>query len=157
MLLWLAAMFIGCVHDRLTISESAYPATHDVLTPDVAVRSIVYDPSLERYREVWEAEVARRYDSCVLVLVHGDCVFGVWYAVMPGAAKPMTDLVAELRLTYPHDRIVLMSCNPCGMVLDAENVTYANADVWLVPDRVLDPRSLIAPDVIGNVYEFTEN
>lgn len=84
----------------------------------------------------WIAETSRRYETFVLVLVHGEDVDGVWTA-FPDAGSPVSveTLVERVRRDWPRRQIVLIVCNPGGHDLAVPGVAYSCQMVWLIPTR----------------------
>lgn len=144
----------------------------------------VLDPSLGQFEEMWRAEINRKFDHAVGILVHGgDFVEGQWI-VGTGYGRHVStvgEVVSHYQHLYPDRTIVLLACNPGHIDLHMPGVYYAKSSVWCVPDRALTPammsngkslqhlgfpflsgdvevprpsRWALEPDVVGNIYEF---
>lgn len=149
----------------------------------------VRDSSLALTVPFWQTEITRRFPNAVVILCHGggftkdewviqDNPDGQYGTTCEHVDKVLDDERAE----YPDRTIVLLSCNPCHIVLHGHpNCYYFDSSVWVIPDRfynpgndnpfntmtidrerggyVQDPQSIISlrstidPDVKGNVFE----
>jgi len=109
----------------------------------------------------WDDEIEAEYPNALLVIAHGntDPGTGEWYAYPTDSDPlPVREVVLNVRKTYPERHIVLLVCNPDGLILDGvNNVSYARESVWIWPDRVVqyNIRDLIDPDGVGSFDEFT--
>lgn len=161
------------------------PDTVPKHTAGPAVIMDVRDASLEEFAPAWAAEVQRRFPHSVMVLCHGgNVVTDEWviaddpYGPYGKVAEPVDVVLTKEREEYPDRTIVLLSCNPCHVAIHGHpGCFYADASVWCTPDRALlpfttnkytldgnrgdalndlRPRSESNPDVVGNIFEFTE-
>ncbi len=129
------------------------------LPPTLWVSSTTY----AAYALYWQQEVGRTYPGAVMVAVHGRTgPDGRWW-VFPDRMQPepVVDLIARIRVDYPHRTIVMIACNPGGHRLPPSitNVAYALTDVWSEPDSMLDPREatfreFVYGDLAGSLAEF---
>jgi hypothetical protein len=103
----------------------------------------VLDSSLQWCAEYWRAEIDRRFDGAVGVLVHGgDLVKGQWVvkaSLFEGHLMPAEELVRQMKQRYPDRTIVLLACNPGHIRLEEPGVYYFVSNVWCVPDRAITP------------------
>jgi hypothetical protein len=108
------------------------------------------------------AETASRYESFVLLMVHGNEFAGEWFAFPDDTPPVLVEcLVQAAQQAFPDTRVVAVICNPGGVSLETPGVSYATRSVWIIPDRFLDPwRNLLRDfplNEVGNIYEFIEN
>lgn len=110
----------------------------------------------------WVADGYTKYPEFVLLAVHGQTMYGQWYAFPDDReALLVDDVLWDLRRKHPGIRIVAVVCNPDGLVTEVPGVTYAQKTVWAIPTRhtglfVRLTRSLI-PDTIGSINQLIEN
>lgn len=114
----------------------------------------------------WRAEAAYRFplDKFAMVFAHGVTRGAVWTASTDHYGElPVESLLRLLRLR--HDfwgrRIVLICCNEGAHDLAMPRVSYAKNLVWVVPDSFNGGNNwrdlLHGEEVVGNIYEFTNN
>jgi hypothetical protein len=108
-----------------------------------SVIMVTLDPSLTQYEAMWKAEIGRRFDNAVGILVHGgDFVEGQWIvgaSFTPGHVTLTKDAVEQVMKMYPGRTVVLLACNPGHLNLGIPGVYHSTANVWCVPDRALTP------------------
>lgn len=151
-------ILICCV--VLLASCTIYPYTSQPRPQSTPSHVLSFD--IQFGEDKWLDEIGLRYADAVAVFVHGNthAETGEWYAYPSvGIAVPMEELVEELRETYPDDRIVLLVCNPDGLELDSPGVTYAKANVWVIPDRFVHPllQPFRKPGNVGSVFDMEHN
>jgi hypothetical protein len=106
--------------------------------PPVIVECL--DPTLELFAPLWRAEIGRRFDNAVVILVHGgDFVAGEWIvaAGFGGHVTPVKEIVQRFQKLHPGRTVCLISCNPGGVKLGIPGVYYGKSNIWCVPDRAL--------------------
>lgn len=109
----------------------------------------------------WIYEAERRFpdEELMLIFCHGnENIYGEWclYADGYSIGVPVQLFLEELRKTDPDKKIIFIVCNPGGDVIEGENVVYADANVWVIPNVVYLDRHILDPDAAGNIYEFIE-
>lgn len=163
-------LFVGVVGFLRTIGPSNSGSSYTD-KPDVIM--VTLDPSLTRFEEAWRVEIGRKFHNAVAILVHGgDFLPGEWIVgSQPGSGhvELATDVVKRVQAQYPGRTVILLACNPGHIKLGIPGVYYATSSVWCIPDRnitdenaesrdaqeILGPsRWQMAPDVLGNIYEF---
>lgn len=115
--------------------------------------------------------------------VEGQWIVGDWSYRSGVHVRPVTDVVKEAQAADPSRTIVLLACNPGHLQLGIPGVYYAHSSVWCVPDRSIfdlgigidqlddtlmwgkkaPPKKMtigldrwsLAPEVLGNIFEFT--
>lgn len=181
--LLIVALFTAAFAISVPVNHTLLPPPAIELTAQPAVIMETLDPSLIQYEDAWRDEIARRFPRAVGLLVHGgDFVAGQWI-VGAGYQNwkhvtPTAEVVRHYQTLYPDRTIVLLACNPGHLKLGIPGVYYASSSVWCIPDRSLKPsmflssearattkgfefflpdtrtRWEIAPDVVGNIFEF---
>jgi hypothetical protein len=114
------------------------PTPKVLAQPPVIVECL--DPTLELFAPLWRAEIGRRFDNAVVILVHGgDFVAGEWIvaAGFGGHVTPVKEIVQRFQKLHPGRTICLISCNPGGVKLGIPGVYYGKSNIWCVPDRAL--------------------
>lgn len=155
--------FVLVASHLLPLQEVEPPAGHQVnltvLTTDVVLSPMV---------ELWVEEVQRRYHDAILIDGHGGTklIDGVptWciFTAFTPDGLPVSDLIRQLRLQDPFRRIVLLCCNPDGLVLEGvNNVSYSLQSVWVVPDSRVSVaenagRDAWYGDSCGDIFEFVQ-
>lgn len=118
------------------------------------------DPGVPRH---WSPLIRAWYPGAVVVSAHGFDQWGRWCMRSGDGQRVWIETVLlTIRAQYPDRRIVVISCNPGGRVVDMPNVTYPMGDVWIVPDAWLGSEGAIArelwyDDAIGAMREFVHN
>lgn len=120
------------------------------------ITEVVFSDDMIPFTRFWTVEVQRRHPNAVVVFSHGLDVNGAWWCEGYDGPEPVAEMLEGVQARHPDRHVVLVVCNPLGVRLDATGISYAGADIWLVPDRVLSTRSLEAPAVVGNIFEFYE-
>ena len=111
----------------------------------------------------WEREIERQYPNAVVIMAHGRIGYDGEWRLYPAYFPSITvqDAIARVRVDYPHRRIVLLACNPGGIVIDNPGVIYATRNVWLIPDSVtfpgMDFDTLTHEDLVGSLDEMIHN
>ena len=140
--------------------------------PDVIVENMV--PELAEAAPLWQMEVSRRFHHALVIIVHGgDFLEGEWIVGSEQYGHPVItakQIVRHFQQQFPDRTIVLVACNTGHLKLGVPGVYYAHSSVWVVPDRdvfralgeanlMLDgreqDRSLLEPEIVGNIWEFT--
>lgn len=127
------------------LAKSTYHTLPVNAQPSVIME--VVDSSLEPYAPMWQAEIGRRFNNAVGVLVHGgDFEEGRWIVGAHLASHRhvmlTADLVRHYQALYPTRTIVLLACNTGHLNLGIPGVYYSKASVWCIPDRALTPEML---------------
>jgi hypothetical protein len=146
-----AAVFVGASATvqfmpapHVTIAPPTLPgvSAHVPGTPNVIME--VMDPSLEYFAPMWRAEIGRRFDNAVGVIVHGgDFEENRW--IVGSSLQPWqhvtlaTELIGHFQKKYPGRTIVFLGCNTGHMKLGIPGVYYSPSPVWCVPDRFTGP------------------
>lgn len=139
---------------------------------------VLLSESIAPFVDMWRDEVSRRYSNAVVVFVHGDDRQGQW-VVIPDViepadgllaamgfheqvrhldARPIRQVINDVKARFPGRHIVMVTCNPGRYRLDdVDGVSYSLDNIWLVPDRYLHERTTMDPDTDGNVFELLEN
>ncbi len=122
------------------VINNGHQTGHKNAQPGVIMETL--DPSLAIYEPMWKAEIGRRFDNAVGILVHGgDFVEGQWIV---GSHRqpwkhvtPIQDVVREIQARYPGRVVVLLACNTGHLDLGIPGVYYSKSSVWCVPDRAI--------------------
>lgn len=162
-------IFTLCVSATLLLSPSCStpaavqaPAGVRVVEPTIVPLGADFAAALPE----WAKEFRWKYreSGCVLVGAHGADILGHWFVMSDQyGILPVEKFVDRVRDAFPTDRLVLIVCNPAGVVLDAPKVTYALTNVWMIPDSATIPREfallriLSHGDYAGDVSDFVEN
>ena len=169
-LLVIFTTFVGVLAITADHQRRHQPAYCD--QPDVIVENMV--PELAEAAPLWQMEVSRRFHHALVILVHGgDFLEGEWIVGSEQYGHPVItakQIVRHFQQQFPDRTIVLVACNTGHIRLGVPGVYYAHSSVWVVPDRdvfralgeanlMLDgreqDRSLLEPEIVGNIFEFT--
>jgi hypothetical protein len=131
-----------------------------------------YGEDVDESIVAWRIEVTRRFSNAVIIMGHGGTLpNGEWGLLLMdkhNAFIPMKDEVARVQALYPGRVVVLVCCNPDGLLLHMPNVYHAVDSVWFDTDKSLpnlkpedQPEANEGrkdlPGYVGNIYEFNDD
>lgn len=124
---------------------------------------IVSNDEMGQLVEPWKEETARRFPNALIFAAHGGTAAGKWICQNPDDPTSLKnafmvhDIALSLHQAYPDRVIVLIVCNPDHLKCGVPGVYYAQANVWVTPDKhanCKDLNHLMYPEAVGNIFEF---
>lgn len=125
----------------LLSSKQAIDEVHITDAPPVIMD--LRDPMLEGYAPMWQIEVGRRFSNSVVILCHGGGIVENEWVIQDNplgsygtTCEKIDDVLNKERAEFPTRTIVVLSCNPCHLVVHGHpNCFYSPSSVWCIPDR----------------------
>lgn len=101
------------------------------------------------------------HKKCLVFMCHGDSINGTWFCFPDWEGHrpiPITFVIDLLRSQIPREMpIVLIVCNPSGVVLHGfPNTYYARDSVWNIPGNDAKWRMFHWELCVGHISEFIE-
>lgn len=123
---------LGCAESQKSKTIDAVPVVYDCDPSSLCI--YVLSPDLDKYKEMWYAEVIRRFKNPVLVIGHGGVDKNdVWVQDDLAGKVTVESLAVSLHHLYPKRDVVLVVCNPKNADLHVDRVWYAHGLVWSPP------------------------